>query len=201
MHTIFCFMHTKIMVNLVKNILLYISAFVPMYFLILVKILSDLIFNDGEFTRFVKFEILFFVILVGLGIIGLVWNVKWSNIKTSKVYIKDCRNVTDHHFLGYISIFILFSLGFDLSKASMLAIFIFTFIFIGIVYVNNKLFYINPFLNILGFNFFEITYTKDGSTEEHTAKVFFKGKLEACEKSRTVKIKNDHFAFVDKGLK
>jgi len=172
-----------------------------MYFLILVKILSDLIFNDGEFTRFVKFEILFFVILVGLGIIGLVWNVKWSNIKTSKVYIKDCRNVTDHHFLGYISIFILFSLGFDLSKASMLAIFIFTFIFIGIVYVNNKLFYINPFLNILGFNFFEITYTKDGSTEEHTAKVFFKGKLEACEKSRTVKIKNDHFAFVDKGLK
>ena len=42
---------------------------------------------------------------------------------------------------------------------------------IGIVYVKNKLFYINPFLNILGFNFYDITFKTIGkNTKEYQKK-------------------------------
>ena len=67
---------------------------------------------------------------------------------------------------------------------------------IGVVYVKNKLFYINPFLNILGFNFYNITYKEEGEDKELTTKIFFKGDL-LINKHYWVKIKDENFSFVD----
>ena len=66
---------------------------------------------------------------------------------------------------------------------------------IGVVYVKNKLFYINPFLNIMGFNFYDIDYVlKNG--EQLSTKIFFKGDL-LLNKEYYVKIKDENFSFVD----
>jgi len=84
-----------------------------------------------------------------------------------------------------------------LSKISMLVVFICIIIMIGVVYVKNKLFYINPFLNILGFNFYNITYKIIGESKSQTTKIFFKGNL-LINKQYCVKIKDENFNFLNK---
>ena len=186
------------MKKILRDIFLYFSAFVPMYFLIQVKFLVDLFLGNVEANAFTICVLVFLLLLIILGVIGLLWNIIWCRDESVDVVIKTSKNITDQHFLGYLSIFILFALSFDLTKVSMFCIFLFILIFVGIVYVNNKLFYINPFLNILGFNFYEITYQCDGDTENKTAKIFYRGELKAVNKHCRIKLKNDHFSFIDK---
>ena len=82
----------------------------------------------------------------------------------------------------------------------MLIVFILILTMIGIVYVKNKLFYINPFLNILGFNFYDITYKIVGGKSEQNIKIFFKGDL-MLNREYCVKIKDENFNFLDTSIK
>ena len=77
----------------------------------------------------------------------------------------------------------------------MFVVFVFILAMIGVVYIKNKLFYINPFLNILGYDFYEITYKENG--EEKKRRIFHKGEL-VVGKKYCLKIKDDNFSFFDK---
>lgn len=77
----------------------------------------------------------------------------------------------------------------------MLTISFIIIILIGIVYINNKMFYINPLLNILGYNFFEVQY-KDEQGNEKTLTLFCKGELE--NKTYTIRVLNNNFIFINK---
>lgn len=182
-----------------KNIFLYLSAFIPMYALIIIKHSIELISGNKNVNFINIFVICLLVFVITLGVIGLLLEVNRKQ-KVDKIIITCKNNLTDEHFLGYFSLFVLFAITFDLSKPSMLIVFILVLIMIGIVYVKNKLFYINPFLNILGFNFYDITYkTKDSKTEK-TTKIFFKGDL-LIGKHYSVKIKDENFNFLDRNQK
>ena len=169
-----------------------------MYFLIQVKFLADLAFDNIDANLFTWSVLGFLMLLIILGIIGLLWNIKWCKDDTDTIIIKSSKNITDQHFLGYLSIFILFALSFDLTKVSMFCVFLLIIISVGIVYINNKLFYINPLLNILGFNFYEISYIKDEKQQTRTAKMFYRGSLQTDSEPRRVKLKNDNFSFIEK---
>lgn len=177
-----------------KNILLYFSAFVPLYFLILVKFFVGVIVGTIYFTLLTVLTMAFYLILTTLGIIGLIINMKSNKGKTVKIKVEKFSNITDQHFLSYFSLFVLFALGFELTKPSMLVVSILIIIFIGIVYINNNMYYINPFLNILGFNFYEITFKIN--ERQVTKKIYFRGQL--TEKTYTAHFKNENFSFLEK---
>jgi len=183
-----------------KNILLYFSAFVPMYFLIITKFVFGIISKDIEFGILSICTFILYISLIILGILGLIWNIFWNKDRSQKVVITSKQNITDQHFLGYFSLFVLFALTFELTKLSMFIVSILIITFIGIVYVNNQMYYINPFLNILGFNFYEINYI-DENKKEHSAKMFYRGLLQLNNKPVYIKLKNAHFSFVDKNRK
>jgi len=185
-----------------KNILLYLSAFIPMYALIMIKQAIEMIVGNVKTNFITIFVLCLLLIVIILGLIGLVLETN-RNKKAKKIKIINKTNTTDEHFLGYFSLFVLFAITFDLSKISMLVVFVLIIIMIGIVYVKNKLFYINPFLNILGFNFYDITYvdSNDKNKQEKTTKIFFKGDL-LLNKQYCVSIKDENFSFLDrKGCK
>ena len=79
----------------------------------------------------------------------------------------------------------------------MAIIFIIVLIFIGVVYLKNKLYYINPFLNIIGYSFYEITYREKDSNEVKKSKIFYKGELNLQKETHFIKIKNENFSFID----
>jgi len=182
-----------------KNILLYLSAFIPMYFLIFIKQLIELLIGNIKCNFLNIFTLCLLILVITLGLLGLKLEVLNQTKLSEKITITDKQNTTSEHFLGYFSLFVLFAITFDLSKVSMLIVFISILIMIGIVYVKNKLFYINPFLNILGFNFYQIKYTIQDKKQELETKIFFKGDL-VTNKEYWVKIKDENFSFVDNDM-
>lgn len=183
-----------------KNILLYLSAFIPMYILIILKQTIEMIVGNIK-TNWLNFLVIgLLIIIILLGLLGLKLEIFNRKQKAIVITVTSKTNTTDEHFLGYFSLFVLFAISFDLSKISMLIIFIAILIMIGIVYVKNKLFYINPFLNILGFNFYDITYRVAGEIKEKNTKIFFKGDL-LLNKEYCVKIKDENFSFLDFDIK
>lgn len=181
-----------------KNLLLYISAFVPMYWLIFIKLVVEIANNNLSFNILNSINFATLLILIALGIWGLVWNVFLNNEKSQEIVIISRNNITDQHFLGYFSLFVFFAIPIDLSYMSGYFIYVIILILIGIVYINNGLYYINPLLNILGYNFYDITYREKGKEETKHAKMFYKGDLKISEKPCFAKIKNANFTFIDK---
>ena len=182
-----------------NNILLYLSAFIPMYVLVFVKQSIDMIIGVSKANAHNIMVLCFLTILVVLGIVGLKKELSNKTQKSKKIKIICKKNTTDEHFLGYFSLFVLFAISFNLTRVSMFVIFVLILLMIGVVYVKNKLFYINPLLNILGYNFYDINYL-DESGEEQTTKIFFKGDL-LLNKDYYVKIKDENFSFVSKDTK
>ncbi len=181
----------------IQNLLLYISAFIPMYFLIVVNIFLDILNDNLTFNVLNTTMIITLSVLIILGSFGVIWAIKFNRDKNIKIIILERKNTTDQHFLGYFSLFVLFALSFELEKVSEACVFAIILILVGIVYINNKLFYINPFLNILGYNFYDIKYKLQNSGEEKSAKIFYRGNLD-LSKNYEINLKNDNFSFLTK---
>ncbi len=180
--------------NIAKDLSLFLSAFVPMFVLIFIKLVIDMLNNNLSFNVLNSLNFATLILLIGFGIGGLIWNIK-STGKAIEIEIISKENITDKHFLGYFSLFVLFALQLNLALVSGYCLFVIIMIFIGIVYIKNSLFYINPLLNIMGYNFYDVTYkVKNG--EEKEAKIFHKGDLKINAKY-FVNIKNDNFTFID----
>ena len=181
----------------VKKLFLYLSAFVPLYFLLILKILIDIIFGNLHFNVLNSISLILYFFAMVLGICGAVFAIKHNSTKTSKITIITKKSLTEQYFLGYFSLFVLFALSFEIEKVSMFVVFVTIVVLIGIVYIKNDLFYINPFLNLLGYNFYEITFTLNNSTQKQVAKFLFKGQLNVNEKYNT-KLSHENFSIIEK---
>ncbi len=185
------------MKNFFQNLFLYISAFIPLYFLIIVKLLIEIWNKNLTFNILNTLMLILNLIFIISGSLGLLFYFRTNKETPKKIVIVHSVNTTDQHFLGYFSLFVLFALTFDLERVSMAVVYIFVLVFIGVVYIKNRLLYINPFLNLIGYSFYNVTYRgEDG--EEREAKIFYRGNLKAG-KSYMVKLQNENFTFVDKG--
>lgn len=172
-----------------------------MYVLILIKLVVEIINQNLSFNVLNTLNLVTLILLIAFGIFGLWWNVFHSTDKTIKVKIISKKNITDQHFLGYFSLFVFFAIPLDLSLVSAYCVYVLTLIMIGIVYINNSLYYINPLLNLLGYNFYDVEYQEGGDEEIKNAKMFYRGDFLAEGQTYSIKIKNEHFCFVDRKKK
>ena len=191
------FRHT-IFMQFTKNLLLYISAFMPMYVLVLIKLVVELINQNLSFNVLNTINLTTLLLLIVASVVGLLWNIRYNREESKEVRILSKHNITDQHFLGYFSLFVFFAIPLDLSYVSVYCVFAVVLVMIGVVYIQNSLYYINPFLNLLGYSFYDITYVEIGSQEQRHAKIFYKGNLLIQNKTYFVKLKNENFSFVDK---
>ena len=168
-----------------------------MYVLVFVKLVVEMLNHNLTFDvlNTINFVTLLLLIMAGVG--GLFWNIKYSGDKSVKIEIVSKQNITDKHFLGYFSLFVFFAIPLDLSLVSAYCVYVLVLIMIGIVYINNALYYINPLLNLLGYNFYDIEYKVEGSDEVKQAKIFFKGNLTIQNQHYWANIKNQNFCFID----
>ena len=93
-----------------KNILLFLSAFIPMYFLIIVKILVEIINKNLTFNFLNSLVLISLIVVILLGVLGIRLEIYNKKQKSSKVEILSFKNITDQHFLGYFSLFVLFAI-------------------------------------------------------------------------------------------
>ena len=179
-----------------RNLFLFFSAFIPLFVLMLVKLLIDIANNNLTFNFLNTVSVVLHSVLIVLGIIGILWNTKLSKSKAIEITIENCKDITDKYFLQYFSLFVMFAVPLDIAYFNEFFIYLIVLAFIGIVYINCALFYINPLLNILGFRFFETEYF-DEKQNKKTIKIFCRKELKKGEKC-FVKMYNEHFSFISK---
>ena len=66
-----------------KNLFLYFSAFIPLFVLLVVKLLVDIFNNNLTFNFLNIFNLSLLFLMIALGIVGILWNTKFSKEKTS----------------------------------------------------------------------------------------------------------------------
>ena len=173
-----------------QKVFLYLSAFIPLYCLIIIKLLLEIINQNLSFNVLNSFMLILLFLLIILGIFGVYKESKCNAKEIITIEILEKTSITEQHFLGYFSL---------LEKVSMFVIFIIITILIGIVYIKNNLFYINPMLNILGYNFYEIKYIDEKGEIKHN-KFFYHGNINALKKC-IVKIGDKNFNYIYKNKK
>ncbi len=171
-----CDMDRENRCNKMVNICLYISSFVPLYLLVVIKTIIDILNGNLHFNITNTTLLILMLGLSIMGIIGVVCFVRYQDSDIENVTIVSCANTTDKHFLGYFSLFVLFALTFDLSMVSMSVVYILILILIGVVYIRNNLYSINPLLNILGYSCYQVVY-RDSGGAEYSSQMFYKGRL------------------------
>lgn len=179
-----------------QKIFLYLSAFIPLYSLIVIKLLIEILNNNLTFNVLNTITLILLLFLISLGVFGLIFETKKNKIERKKIKILKKKNITEQHFLGYFSLFVLFALTFELEKISMFIVFLIIICLIGVVYIKNDLFYINPLLNILGYNFYDIEYLNEKG-EVEINKFFYKGTL-TKQQTYTANIGDKNFNYIFK---
>ncbi len=147
-----------------KNICFYLSSFIPLYFLIIIKELLEIVNGNLTFNITNSIMLSINLLMIVFGIVGFVLNFKSKNY--SEIEIIDYKNVTCTNFFPYFPLFVLFALAFELQFISMSVVYLLIILMVGIVYVKNELFYVNPFLNIIGFSTYELTYLYAGRKQK-----------------------------------
>ena len=179
------------MKNYIKNFMLFISVFVPLYFLLEINLIIEIINGNLHFNVLNTTLLILLFILIIIGIIGASITLKTKKRQPRKIKIIKQTNITDQHFFGYFSLFVLFALSYDLSKVSMSIVFIIILTFIGLVYIQNELYYINPFLNLIGYSFYRVTYIEEGDDTQKETNIFYHGKIELNQYYKVYQKKNN----------
>ena len=79
----------------------------------------------------------------------------------------------------------------------MSLVFLIILIFIGIVYIENELYYINPFLNLIGYGFYKVKYIEEDCNEEKETNIFYRGKIQLNQYYKVYK-KTNNLSFLSK---
>ena len=146
-----------------KKIIMYLSAFLPMFWLILIKdyatIVENAISGEGSYTDLLSIQLF---IVVGLVVIITICTIflisKNKELSTDLVVVTNVTNRTAEYYLGYFSLFILELFAFSFTDIVDIIVMVFLLILLGIVYVKNSLFFINPTMNIFRSYIFETEY-------------------------------------------
>ena len=185
-----------------KKLMFFLIAFNPMYVILIVMSVIQI-----ETSEEIEWSGFFLGFVIGLSILSLltllaaiVYVFKSSKKTTEEVEILSAKNVTGNFFLEYFSLFGLLALSFDISNPYMLIILGLIIIMIGVVYISNNLYYINPLFNLLGYKFINIKYKNLEGNIEREANIFTRKQLEK-EIGSVIEVENSEFDFSKEVIK
>ncbi len=177
------------------KIILFISAFVPMFVVFLVTLILEIINDNLRFNITNTLVFITLICLIFIGTIGLMFLIKGKKESTPHIKVISKKNITDQHFLNYFSLFVVLALTFDLSKICYIVSLMVILIFIAVVYIKNNIFYVNPLLNILGYSFYDIVCVEEGKEKE--MRIFYKGQLDISKERYKIYKTNKNLYFME----
>lgn len=149
-----------------RKLVMYISAFLPMFLIMWIKEVLVGIRNVVEKPWRYSWESIYhnryliaelaFIIIIG---ILISWLLK-RNKKTGKytVSLKTVKNRSAEYYLAYYSLFVLALIEFSLTDPIDLTVLVLLLIVLGVVYIKNDLFFMNPTINIFQSYIYEVEY-------------------------------------------
>lgn len=152
-----------------RRILLFMSSYIPLYILLITKNILERISCGGRFVLnaeklkninlFDEINDYAICVLVVLSIISWIYLRKISKRRGS-VHYYDIVNIEDQSgnvYFNYISIYLLSCMGLTLNSIVDVFVLLFLMVVVGFVYIQNRMTYMNPTLQFLGFKIYECT--------------------------------------------
>lgn len=106
-----------------------------------------------------------FIIFVSLAVMLYIFMKRIKGVATYTHNIKSIKNRTAEYYLSYYSLFVLALLEFSLINPIDLVVLSLLLTILGVVYIKNGLFFINPTINLFQSVIYEIEY-QDKKTPE-----------------------------------
>lgn len=147
-----------------NKIILFLSSYIPLYILLIIKNILERITTEGEFVDDIinkvknagyfneindwAILILFIVSVASFFYLKCIL----KNSGGNKEYIvSEVADETGNVFFAYISIYFLSCIGLTLNSIVDCFVFAFVMLVVGYIYIDNNLMYMNPMIGILGY--------------------------------------------------
>lgn len=151
---------------MIKKLVMYISAFLPMFFILWVKavllcvqeVLNTPCEKNWKYV-YLNPYLIGEIVFIFLICIAVLWLLNRNN-KTAvyRVFLKSVKNRSAEYYLAYYSIFILALIEFSLIDPIDLTVLVLLLLVLGIVYIKNDLYFMNPTINIFRSYIYEVEY-------------------------------------------
>lgn len=147
-----------------RRIMLFVSSYIPLYILLIIKNIAERTKSlTGLLTQlrtarfFNEINDYTIVVLLFLTIISLIFLFRLrKKTEESHVYeVKEINDQTGTVYFNYISVYLLSCIGLSLNNVADVLVFVFLMILIGYIYVNNRMTYMNPVLQLLQYRIYE----------------------------------------------
>lgn len=181
-----------------RKVVLYLSAFLPMLFVMWLKellVMVEMVLTKTEdyswkdiYTNKYLIAVVVFIVLIAISTGVLLYRNRKVSVYTIK--LESVKNKTAEYYLAYYSLFILALMGFSLVSPVDLVILGLLIVILGIVYIKNDLFFINPTINIFKSYIYEVEY-KQG--KEIISKLIIS--KEKIDKKDTIELEVSEFEF------
>ncbi|UQF12385.1 hypothetical protein [Vagococcus lutrae] len=147
--------------KITEKLLMYISSYAPLYFLLIIKEYDKLkesiknIKKDGLCHSLNVSETWFFIFIFICILLSVYIMIKVIFSKSTRsVKIIDGIENSGDSIISYIMTYIVPMLSIDSNDNKSLLLNLILFCIIGILYISNDLLYLNPLLSLLGFRYY-----------------------------------------------
>lgn len=154
---------------MLRKLIMYISAFLPMFLIMWIKEVMLGIRNvvekpwkyswDSIYLNPYLIGGLVFLVIISILTVGLLKRNKQTGVYT--VSLKTVKNRSAEYYLAYYSLFILALIEFSLTDPIDLTVLALLLFVLGVVYIKNDLFFMNPTINIFQSYIYEVEYETD----------------------------------------
>lgn len=157
---------------MIRKLIMYVSAFLPMFVIMWVKEVLKIVRETlGKPTVVAGWKALYnpyliaelvSIIVVGASVFFLMQRNNRLGVYT--IIVKSVKNRSAEYYLAYYSLFILALIEFSLTDPIDLVVLVMLMAVLGIVYIKNDLYFMNPTINIFRSFIYEVEYETNDST-------------------------------------
>ena len=147
--------------------MLFISSYVPLYILLIIKNILERCTDEGRITitfrqiltahYFNEVNDYAIAMLFSLSIFSLIF-LKYLTKKSGDTHFYKIQTVADETgnvYFNYISVYLLSCLGLSLNNIVDVFVLFFLMLLVGFIYVNNSMTYMNPVMQFMGYKVYE----------------------------------------------
>lgn len=197
---------------MLRKIVLFISSYIPLYILMVLKNILERCTNKGRFLNLgykIKNIALFdeindwaIVVLSVLTIFSLLYLKNKIRNTYGEVYYKinKVSDETSNNYFNYISVYLLSCLGLSLNNIVDVFIFVFLMILVGYIYITNDMIYLNPTLNMMKYNVYSVELVAEATDTVVSSIVIAKRGIKIKEGKRVKGTKKYELIVLDSKL-
>ncbi len=147
--------------------MLFVSSYIPLYILLIIKNILERITDKGRFVNiFSRLQnvkifdevndwaicILLFTTVVSGTYLKVIIKKSGGN---KKYKVIDVSDETGNIYFTYISIYLLSCMGLTLNSIVDCFVFLFVMLVVGYIYISNNMMYMNPVINLMGYKVYD----------------------------------------------